>query len=70
LSGILKGKNLNKHCCTRELGNMIHPDVHSITVHRTSSDLVTAATGGGLYRSADGGRNWKNIFIARKELGR
>jgi hypothetical protein len=39
----------------RELGTTIHPDVHSITVHRTSSDLVTAATGGGLYRSADGG---------------
>ena len=46
----------------RELGTMIHPDVHSITVHLTSSDLVTAATGGGLYRSTDGGRNWKNIY--------
>jgi len=47
---------------SRELGTMIHPDVHSITVHRTSSDLVTAATGGGLYRSADGGRKWENIY--------
>jgi photosystem II stability/assembly factor-like uncharacterized protein len=46
----------------RELGTMIHPDVHSITVHPTSSDLVTAATGGGLYRSTNGGRNWKNIY--------
>ncbi len=46
----------------RELGTMAHPDVHSITVHRTSSDLVTAATGGGLYRSADGGRTWKIIY--------
>jgi photosystem II stability/assembly factor-like uncharacterized protein len=46
----------------RELGTMIHPDVHSITVHPTSSDLVTAATGGGLYRSTDGGRNWQNIY--------
>ncbi|MDJ0829653.1 MAG: hypothetical protein QNI92_07370 [Desulfobacterales bacterium] len=46
----------------RELGTMIHPDVHSITVHPTSSDLVTAATGGGLYRSVDGGRNWKSIY--------
>ncbi len=46
----------------RELGTMIHPDVHSIAVHPTSSDLVTAATGGGLYRSTDGGRNWKNIY--------
>lgn len=46
----------------RDLGTMIHPDVHSITVHRSSPDLVIAATGGGLYRSADGGRNWRNIY--------
>lgn len=46
----------------RELGTMIHPDVHSITVYPMSSDIVTAATGGGLYRSNDGGRNWKNIY--------
>jgi hypothetical protein len=46
----------------RQLGTMIHPDVHSITVHPTSSDLVTAATGGGLYRSTDGGRTWKNLY--------
>ena len=46
----------------RELVTMIHPDVHSITVHSTSSDLVTAATGGGLFRSTDGGRNWKNLY--------
>ncbi len=46
----------------RELGSMIHPDVHSITVHPTSSDLVTSATGRGLFRSADGGRNWKNLY--------
>jgi photosystem II stability/assembly factor-like uncharacterized protein len=46
----------------RDLGTMIHPDVHSITVHPSSPDLVTAATGGGLYRSTDGGRNWRNIY--------
>jgi photosystem II stability/assembly factor-like uncharacterized protein len=46
----------------RKFGPMIHPDVHSITVHPTSSDLLTAATGGGLFRSSDGGRNWKNIY--------
>jgi hypothetical protein len=46
----------------RDLGTMLHPDVHSITVHPTFSDLVAAATGGGLYRSTDGGRNWKNIY--------
>jgi photosystem II stability/assembly factor-like uncharacterized protein len=46
----------------RELGTMVHPDVHSIAVHPTSSDIVTAATGGGLYRSSDGGRTWKNLY--------
>jgi photosystem II stability/assembly factor-like uncharacterized protein len=46
----------------RDLGTMIHPDVHSITVHPSSPDLVTAATGGGLYRSTDGGRSWKNLY--------
>jgi photosystem II stability/assembly factor-like uncharacterized protein len=46
----------------RESGAMIHPDVHSISVHPSSSDLVTAATGGGLYRSTDGGRTWKCIY--------
>jgi photosystem II stability/assembly factor-like uncharacterized protein len=46
----------------REPGAMIHPDVHSISVHPSSSDLVTAVTGGGLYRSTDGGRTWKCIY--------
>ncbi|MGD8295800.1 MAG: hypothetical protein PVH85_27410 [Desulfobacterales bacterium] len=46
----------------REFGTMIHPDVHSIAVHPMSSDIVTAATGGGLYRSIDGGRTWNNIY--------
>ena len=45
----------------REFGTMVHPDVHSIAVHPTSSDIVTAATGGGLYRSIDGGRTWNNL---------
>jgi len=40
----------------------VHPDVHSIAVHPYSSDIVTAATGGGLYRSTDGGRTWKNLY--------
>ena len=46
----------------REPGAMIHPDVHSISVHPSSSDIVTAATGGGLYRSIDGGITWKCIY--------
>ena len=46
----------------RDLGTMVHPDVHSIAVHPASSGIVTAATGGGLYRSTDGGRTWKNLY--------
>ncbi len=37
---------------------LIYPDVHSIQVHPSSPDLVFAPTGGGFYRSADGGRTW------------
>lgn len=32
--------------------------VKSIAVHPTNPDIVLAATGGGLYRSVDGGANW------------
>lgn len=45
-----------------ESDTLVHPDVHSISVHPSSSDLVTAATGGGLYRSMDGGKSWKNLY--------
>jgi photosystem II stability/assembly factor-like uncharacterized protein len=41
---------------------IVHPDVHSITVHPVSPDLVFAATGGGLYRSEDGGQTWKLLY--------
>jgi photosystem II stability/assembly factor-like uncharacterized protein len=36
----------------------IHPDVHSVLVHPSSTDLVYCPTGGGLYRSVDGGQTW------------
>ncbi len=36
----------------------ICPDVHSIAVHPSSPDLVYAPTGGGFYRTADGGKTW------------
>jgi photosystem II stability/assembly factor-like uncharacterized protein len=36
----------------------IHPDVHSIEVHPSSPDLLYAPTGGGFYRSWDGGKTW------------
>ena len=46
----------------RDLGTLIHPDVHSISVHPSSPDLVTAATGGGLYRSEDCGGTWNCLY--------
>ena len=46
----------------RALGTLIHPDVHSISVHPSSPDLVTAPTGGGLYRSDDCGGTWNCLY--------
>ena len=47
---------------SRPLGTLIHPDVHSITVHPSNPDIVTAPTGGGLYRSTDGGTTWYCLY--------
>lgn len=40
----------------------IYPDLHSIHVHPSSPDLVFAPTGGGFYRSADGGKTWQCLY--------
>lgn len=40
----------------------VHPDVHSLAVHPSSPDLVYAPTGGGFYRSRDGGNAWELRF--------
>jgi photosystem II stability/assembly factor-like uncharacterized protein len=40
----------------------VYPDVHSIEVHPSSQDLVYAPTGGGFYRSIDGGKTWKLFY--------
>jgi photosystem II stability/assembly factor-like uncharacterized protein len=37
----------------------IHPDVHSLTGHPSSNDLVYAPTGGGFFRTRDGGATWQ-----------
>ena len=42
--------------------NHVHADVHSIVVHPTSADLVFACTGGGFYKSDDGGVNWQALY--------
>jgi photosystem II stability/assembly factor-like uncharacterized protein len=41
---------------------LIYPDVHSLEVHPSSPDLVYAPTGGGFYRSSDGGKTWKLFY--------
>jgi photosystem II stability/assembly factor-like uncharacterized protein len=40
----------------------IYPDVHDLAVHPSSPDLVFAATGGGLYRSDNGGATWQLLY--------
>lgn len=40
----------------------VYPDVHSIEVHPSSPDLIFAPTGGGFYRSRDGGRQWELLY--------
>ena len=40
----------------------IYPDVHAIHAHPTSPDLVFAPTGGGFYRSTDGGQTWACLY--------
>ena len=37
---------------------LIYPDLHSIHVHPASPEWVYAPTGGGFYRSDDGGAHW------------
>jgi hypothetical protein len=42
----------------RPAEGFVHPDVHSVEVHPSSPDLVYCPTGGGFYRSTDGGQTW------------
>lgn len=43
-------------------GPLVYPDVHDIAVHPSSPDLIFAATGGGLYRSDNGGDTWALLY--------
>ena len=42
--------------------DQVHSDVHSLEVHPSDPDLVFAPTGGGLYRSQDGGATWALLY--------
>jgi hypothetical protein len=44
----------------RGFGSGIHPDVHSLHAH-PANGAITAATGGGLYRSNDVGASWVRL---------
>ena len=46
----------------RNFASRVDADVHSIVIHPTSPDLVYAPTGGGFYRSADGGNSWELLY--------
>ncbi len=50
------------HLDHRPASGFIHSDVHSITVHPSSSDLVYAPTGGGFYVSQDGAKTWELLY--------
>ncbi|MBK8901158.1 MAG: hypothetical protein IPM53_08245 [Anaerolineaceae bacterium] len=47
----------------RPADGLIHPDVHSIAVHPSSHRLLYAPTGGGFYRSTDGGASWQGAYL-------
>jgi len=47
---------------SRPSAPLIHPDVHSIVVHPSSSEVIFAPTGGGFYRSRDGGASWELLY--------
>jgi photosystem II stability/assembly factor-like uncharacterized protein len=40
----------------------VYPDVHSLELYPSSADQVYAPTGGGFYRSSDGGKTWKLFY--------
>lgn len=44
------------------LGGGVHPDVHQLAISPANPSHLFAATGGGLYRSDDGGRSWIRLI--------
>ncbi|MFQ5857724.1 MAG: WD40/YVTN/BNR-like repeat-containing protein [Anaerolineae bacterium] len=40
----------------------VHPDIHALVVHPDDPQLLFAATGGGVYRTHDGGETWDRLI--------
>lgn len=59
---LVEGSSGDPHDEGTETKGVVHPDVHSIAVHPSSQDLVCAPTGGGFYRSDDGGQSWEYLY--------
>lgn len=47
---------------TWQLLDGVHQDVHDVLVDADGGVIVFAATGGGVYRSFDGGRSWERVL--------
>jgi photosystem II stability/assembly factor-like uncharacterized protein len=59
---LVKGSSGNPDAIATPPKGFVHPDVHSIAVHPASPNLLYAPTGGGLYRSRNGGIHWECIY--------
>jgi photosystem II stability/assembly factor-like uncharacterized protein len=62
VGGVLRSDDRGETWFSVESPTGVSSDVHSIEVHPTSPDLVTAATNSGLYRSLDGGATWSHLY--------
>lgn len=57
--GVLKSTDQGKSWTITQSG--VHPDVHWLALDPSSANRVFAATGGGLFRTDDGGSTWKKL---------
>lgn len=58
--GVLKSADAGDTWTTLRDG--VHPDVHTLAVHPEDPQVVFAATGGGVYRTQDGGQSWEHLI--------
>ncbi|MSQ32548.1 MAG: hypothetical protein EXR59_04880 [Dehalococcoidia bacterium] len=46
-----------------------HDDVHRIEMHTTNPKIIYMSGGGGLYKTVDGGTNWKHLTDESSQIG-